>query len=346
MKLDVIRIDKVDPNPDNPRGIDISTEDPYLNLLKDSIKRFGVMVPILVVAEKGRYFLLDGERRYHASKAVGKDTIPAYVLSTSESKDLDESEMLYRMFQIHHVRSDWGPIQQCKALEGDYHRISHNRRPRVGDDLRSQLADISKELALRTGIDKRTAFDRIKFLRWPRRIKNALYDRPDDRSYSYIIEIEDKIVIPALINYPEYFERVPADDVRADLYLKLPMISGRSDVRLVAPYFRRKAKTKADRAKVVRVLRQLHTVRDMTYEEAEEELEEAWPELERLPAPTPRQLLTLLKTLDQKLQMFNPETINHANRRAKARPREILAAAAAVIESLRRLVEELSEVEV
>jgi hypothetical protein len=72
MDLKHIPIESIVPNAENPRGIDIPTKDPKLGQLKDSISRFGVLVPI-VVTPKGKGFLLvDGERRYHAAKATNQ----------------------------------------------------------------------------------------------------------------------------------------------------------------------------------------------------------------------------------------------------------------------------------
>jgi ParB/RepB/Spo0J family partition protein len=116
MQFDNIRIDKIQTNPSNPRGIDIQTDDPKLNYLKDSISHFGVMVPIVVSRRSGgQYLLIDGERRYWASKQLGLKTIPAYIIDRDGS--FKDPDILMRMFQIHHNREQWLPVQQCNALE-------------------------------------------------------------------------------------------------------------------------------------------------------------------------------------------------------------------------------------
>ncbi len=51
MQFENIRIDDIQTNTSNPRGIDIQTDDPKLNYLKDSISHFGVLVPVVVLAE-------------------------------------------------------------------------------------------------------------------------------------------------------------------------------------------------------------------------------------------------------------------------------------------------------
>lgn len=64
--------------------------------------------------------------------------------------------------------------------------------------------------------------DRIKFLRWPKSIKNALYQDPDLTGYWYICEIEEKMIVPALTNYPEDFEERMLDDRQVDRFAKEP----------------------------------------------------------------------------------------------------------------------------
>src|SRR5438128_2128526 len=107
MELKHIPISLIDPNKHNPRGIDIPAHDPKLPLLKNSISEFGVLVPIVVTPKGDRYLLIDGERRYHASKAADLKRIPAYILEGEDGSRLTNEDVLYRMFQIHHVREDW-----------------------------------------------------------------------------------------------------------------------------------------------------------------------------------------------------------------------------------------------
>src|SRR3954451_24661220 len=113
MDLEHLPITKITPNKNNPRRIDIANEDEKLSYLMDSIKRFGVMVPIVVTRRGSRYLLVDGERRFHAAKKVGLESLPAYVIKPEKGSKISPSELLYRMFQIHHLREQWGPIQQC-----------------------------------------------------------------------------------------------------------------------------------------------------------------------------------------------------------------------------------------
>src|SRR5437879_2891829 len=110
MRLSQIEVSRIVPNPDNPRGIDIRTEDEKLSYLKDSIKEFGVMVPIVVSERKdGSFLLIDGERRYWSCVALSLKKVPAFILDDEGS--LNQDDILFRMFQIHHNREQWAPVQ-------------------------------------------------------------------------------------------------------------------------------------------------------------------------------------------------------------------------------------------
>lgn len=75
-ELCYIPLDKIDPNPDQPRK---EFDENALNELAQSIKESGVIVPITVKKEADRYILIAGERRYRASKIANLKEIPAYI---------------------------------------------------------------------------------------------------------------------------------------------------------------------------------------------------------------------------------------------------------------------------
>lgn len=342
MKFDNLDISKIDTNKENPRGIDIPTQDSHLSYLKDSIDRFGVLVPIVVTPRDGRFLLVDGERRYHAAKSVGLSHIPAYVLTTKDGDGLSSRDLLFRMFQIHHLREQWGPVQQCAALERTYERIERKRDIAAIQDVRLKVKALTEQLAEATGIDERTAFDRIKFLRWPNDVKGQLYRHPQDGAYWYICEIEEKIIIPALSNYPEYFQTVPADDVRRFLFRKLSVSLERTtEVRKVAPYFRVALSRAADKKTVTRILDRLCKDTQMTYAEAQEELGRAFPDVLKGEPPTPRRLLGAITALEVSVDQFDASSIDKAQHRAKVGRRELVVAIQSLMDALQRLFDQL-----
>ncbi len=342
MKLEHIKIAEIDPNPNNPRGIDIATQDPKLPLLKNSIDKFGVMVPIVVAPRKGRYLLIDGERRFIAAIDLGIKKIPAYITKMG----LNDSDVLFRMFQIHHNREQWDPIQQCHALEPTYRQISSRKRIKQIEDERAKIQAIAEDLSDATGIEIRTAIGRIKFLRWPDTIKKPLYEAPTD-DYWYICEIEDKIIIPSLRNYPEYFEKVPVDEVRTSLYEKLKhhSVSKSTEVRQVSKVFATSMVRNSDRKKVKSILAKLHKNYDMTYAEAWEEFIKEFPESVLRNPPSPRRLLTMIMALETSIQDFNLDDISSAKRRAKASAKELAKYVLKLQETLTIFTSELAHLQ-
>jgi hypothetical protein len=344
MKFSNLEISRIDPNAANPRGIDIQTQDSRLSYLKDSIARFGVLVPVVVTPKGDRFLLVDGERRYYAAKAVGLDKLPAYIITNQHGSGLSSHDLIFRMFQIHHLREQWGPIQQCAALEDTYQKIVQSKEIRALTDVRVLVKAVTDELAKETGIDERTAFDRVKFLRWPRDVKSALYENPQDGGYWYICEIEEKIIIPSVSNYPEYFQKVSTDEVRRDLFKKLNISLERAtEVRKVAPYFREALNKTSDRKTVQRILDRLQKDPEMTYGEAQEELSRAFPDILKPEPPTPRRLLSALTNLETIIEQFDVSAIEKAQHRAKAKRRDLLSTIQSLVASLEKLLDQLKE---
>lgn len=75
-----LEMDKIGFNPINPR---IFGRDEVQDLV-DSMDRLGLIEPILVRKEKGRYTIVAGERRFRAAQALGWKEIPAIVTDAAE----------------------------------------------------------------------------------------------------------------------------------------------------------------------------------------------------------------------------------------------------------------------
>lgn len=210
--LETIPTASVIANPDNPRGPNVRERDPAFESLRKSISEFGILVPLVVKRQLDGYLLIDGERRYWAAKSLRLDAVPAYVIQ----QDISAADIRRRMFQIHMTWRGWSPAQQCKALEPVYAELKSG----LDDGDAEAMNKLAREVVRITGTDPRTARNRIQFLRWPEAIKKYVYEDREDAYWS-VVEIEDKIVEPAMKNYPEYFETVAPDEVREFLFKKL-----------------------------------------------------------------------------------------------------------------------------
>jgi ParB family chromosome partitioning protein len=95
-----IPVDKISPNPENPRLI---FNQEKLDTLAESIFEVGILVPLIVFQEDdGRYILLDGERRWQCAKRLNLKDVPANIIAKPS-----KIENILRMFNIHNVREDW-----------------------------------------------------------------------------------------------------------------------------------------------------------------------------------------------------------------------------------------------
>ena len=86
-----IALDKIKPNPDQPR---VDFDDEAMDELSMSIQKIGVIQPItLRELEDGGFQIIAGERRYRASLMANLRTIPAYV-KTVEDEDVMEMALV------------------------------------------------------------------------------------------------------------------------------------------------------------------------------------------------------------------------------------------------------------
>lgn len=99
---------KIVPNPNQPRR---DFDEEKLAELADSIKKNGLIQPIVVRKHGIGYEIIAGERRYQASKRAGLDRVPVIV------KDVDDAEM-YRLALIENIqRDDLNPIEEAKGYK-------------------------------------------------------------------------------------------------------------------------------------------------------------------------------------------------------------------------------------
>jgi ParB family chromosome partitioning protein len=104
----MIPIDKIRPNPDQPRKAFGE-----LRELTDSIKEKGVLEPLLVrfVPREDCYHIISGERRYHASRAAGLREVPCI------EKIADDAETLELALIENLQRKDLTPFEEADGLQ-------------------------------------------------------------------------------------------------------------------------------------------------------------------------------------------------------------------------------------
>jgi ParB family chromosome partitioning protein len=103
----LIPIDRVDPNPNQPRQVmgDLSE-------LIASIGEQGILEPLVVRQRGERFQIVAGERRYQAAVQAGLLELPAVI------RDVDETEMLEIALIENIQRKDLTPFEESEALQG------------------------------------------------------------------------------------------------------------------------------------------------------------------------------------------------------------------------------------
>ncbi len=98
-------IDQIDPNPDQPRQ---SMGD--LSELMASIAEKGIIEPLIVRAQGGRFQIIAGERRYQAAVQLGLPEIPVVI------RDVDDSGVMELALIENIQRKDLTPFEEAEAF--------------------------------------------------------------------------------------------------------------------------------------------------------------------------------------------------------------------------------------
>ena len=136
-----IAIDSVYANPDQPRK---HFDKAALEELAESIKRHGVIMPIIVNKNGDRHMIIAGERRFRASKMAGLKTIPVIVKNYDE-RQIKEISLIENL-----QREDLNPIEAAsamRALMDDYNLSQEDLADRIGKS-RSAVANTLRLLNL------------------------------------------------------------------------------------------------------------------------------------------------------------------------------------------------------
>ena len=139
-----IPVDSLSPNPHQPRH---RFDERGLEELAESIRRHGVLQPLLV-SEDGpeRFLLLTGERRWRAARLAGLRTIPAVI-----RERLADGEQLEVALVENLQRQDLTPLEEARAFE----------------DLRTSLGLSQAEIAERVAMDRSTVANSLRLLKLP-----------------------------------------------------------------------------------------------------------------------------------------------------------------------------------
>ena len=144
-KKEIVELDisTVYPNEDQPRKV---FDEEKIKILSDSIKSYGVLQPIVVKPdENGKYMIIAGERRYRASRAANKDSIPA-VIKDLPIRDIMEIALIENL-----QREDLNPIEEALAYKSliDNHNVTQEEISEAVGKSRPHITNTIRLLNLR-----------------------------------------------------------------------------------------------------------------------------------------------------------------------------------------------------
>lgn len=136
-----LRINEIEPNIQQPRKV---FDQDKLQVLSDSIKEHGVVQPIIVKKENGRYVIVAGERRWRASKLAGLKTIPVII------KELTSREVMEIALIENLQREDLNPIEEAEAYQKlmEDHQMTQEEVAKVVGKSRAAVANSVRLLSL------------------------------------------------------------------------------------------------------------------------------------------------------------------------------------------------------
>lgn len=140
-RVQKVLIQDIIPNPDQPRR----DFDPVaIDELSSSIKKYGILQPIVLTDNNGNYMIVAGERRYHAAKKAGLTHIPALIRSTQDLERL-EIGLIENMQRV-----DLSPLEQAMSVVRlhDQFNLTHKQIAERLGKAHSTIANIVRLLQL------------------------------------------------------------------------------------------------------------------------------------------------------------------------------------------------------
>ncbi len=172
-----ISVQDITPKPNQPRR-DFNEGD--LNDLAESIKKHGILQPLLVTQKGSAFELVSGERRLRAASIAGLDKVPAITINPGDPR---ESLTIALVENIQ--REDLGDIELAvayKSLNEEFGRTQEEiavavgkSRPHVANTIR--LLELDKQIRDAIGTGEITAGHARAILSVPSEWRNRFFER-------------------------------------------------------------------------------------------------------------------------------------------------------------------------
>ena len=162
-----IPVEDILPNRFQPR---LAFDEKELNELSNSIKRYGIVQPIVLRRIGNKYEIIAGERRYKATVLAGLKTIPAVIKNTDDNTSA-EIALLENL-----QRKNLTVIEEAQSYK--------------------KLIDrhfTQEEIANKLGISQSTIANRMRLLNLPKKVQDALlYNKISERHARSLLSLNDE----------------------------------------------------------------------------------------------------------------------------------------------------------
>ena len=173
----ILKVTEIEPNREQARK---TFDEVKLNELADSIKKYGVLQPIIVTKKHDYYEIIAGERRWRASIIAGLKEIPAIIKEDNE-KDNAKISLIENM-----QRENLNPIERARGFND------------LIESYDLSIADLSKSL----GLNSTRVKESIQLLTLDERVIKYIEEgRLPESTAKLILEQEDKEVQNELALY-------------------------------------------------------------------------------------------------------------------------------------------------
>lgn len=154
-RIQMLSPEKMLPFPNHPFKV---IDDDKMNDMVESIKEYGVLVPIIVrPVENGNYEIVSGHRRHHAAVLAGQEEIPAIV------REMDEDAAVLVMVDSNLQRESILPSEKAFAYKMKLEALKHQGKR---SDLTS--AQIVPKLQARDIVANEAGVNRMEVTRYIR----------------------------------------------------------------------------------------------------------------------------------------------------------------------------------
>jgi ParB family transcriptional regulator, chromosome partitioning protein len=147
----MVPVTAIAPNPHQPRTV---MDDEKLAELAASIAQHGLIQPLIVTEENGRYILIAGERRWRASQQAGHSEVPVIV------KEATPQAMLEMALIENIQRADLNVLEESLAYQ------------QLMDDFGLTQAEVAE----RVGKARSTIANLVRILELPQPVQQAILD--------------------------------------------------------------------------------------------------------------------------------------------------------------------------